>query len=95
MINVLIERRIHMVFYKFKAYGNTFVISEAELNGLDSFADVGSAMAAANGEILWGSPEACEGEWVLHETESDEHIMYTYYWEERSKQPLCGGMISD
>ena len=84
-----------MNFYKFVAYGKTVVIREDELDSLDSFADVGAAMAVANSELLWSNPEACEGSWELNETAVDFHTEYTYVWKEISKQPLGSGILWD
>lgn len=82
-------------FYKFKAYGKTVVVDSRDLNGFDPLMELGDAMCIANEEILWATPEAKEGCWELNETEADHHTTYTYYWEETSTMPLCGGIIAD
>lgn len=86
-----------MITYKFKAYDKFIVLNEDDLpSAFDPIMNLGDAMCIANEELLWTTPDACEGSWELNETEKlDNSITYTYYWNEISKMPLNGGIIAD
>ena len=85
-----------MTYYTFKAYNKAFVTNTKELAGFDAIMDLGAAMSLANEKLLWATDEAKEGSWVLNSEETlDGGTNYTYYWEEVSSLPLCGGIIAD
>ena len=85
-----------MNYYTFKAYNKSFTTNTKELKGFDPLMELGDAMCGANEKLLWATDEACEGSWVLNSEETlDGGTSYTYYWEEVSSLPLCGGIIAD